>query len=1223
MTSQDSWNLPGGDWESREAAGRSGAGGSHWLEEGSAARDKFALRPLPGNRRRARRQIAREIERLQSELAGYDDDIPEEDFTSAAEAVATLAEQARRAGPQARALVARLAGQLADIADNGERSAGAADSGAPRPSGQAELAEIATILRRIGERPGAKQRFAAAGDRDAILGDLRDGVAALGEAPASSHREVRPAAERVADLNRSITHLKARLAALRNAGELGARPAPAPVADADGGGAGWDFKKAVAAIAARQEALDRASRAADAKDAGEAPAIGQAPFAPVFAAEDSATALRSPEDPGPLGRGASDELAPSGSAIYPEIGQMRSALGGAAPEPTLRSLEAGYDPIQRLGSASRAMPERGRTDQFAGAAEEIGRPLADSRPEGGLSHIETQIADLARAVEHAADRDAVGALDRRLEEIGSALQSLEALGRQSEKDAERRFGEMERALAGASLGSGGEFVDRLDRRLDELSGRLDRAMEGGPSGDAAGALVARIEAVAERIDATLAERLAPQAEAIDALSREIGSLRLEISLGARPAITALEAQMQALTKRLDTIPAPLHDSAALSQIEAQVARLADRIETVAARPVELERVDANLAALEALLQQRTGESVQAAQAAAREAVKALSGTLPAGDDAVVQGLKDDLRTLQAAADNRDLRTQDAIGTVEAALARVSERLAGLEQSPRRAAAGEAASVRSPAPERSAVPVARMAEAAPAANVVTDEPVLELGRTAETPADRRADFIAAARRAARAAAAESASLRQAEASERRGPFARIGDLFKRRRRPLLLAAAAVVLTIAALKLFAVFSDRGSVSMAKADAAPATQVAGRPAGRAEANSAANRTAAVVDAAPADPAPAAAAAASFVDPGGAFAFAAPDLPSRFGTSVLGPSPVAFAPAPTIGAAGPATRSFTTPDTITVAPAPAVVAAVSTTVPGQGEAAARQTGPIADTSVGPTELRKAAAAGDAAAIFEIASRYAEGRIVAQDLRVAANWYGEAARRGHAVAAVRLAALYENGKGVERDAATAASWYQKAAEAGNIRAMHNLGVLFSEGIGEKPDFGAAADWFTKAAERGVKDSQYNLGVIFARGLGREQDLMQAYRWFALAAAQGDTEAGSRRDEVAKSLPADKLAQARTAVQAWRATKAPEVANVEPTPKAAWAGGPEKPVALSHPDLVRRVQALLLQKGFDPGPADGTEGAKTKAAVKAAQAKLGVPATGTIDTALYAALGGV
>jgi hypothetical protein len=61
------------------------------------------------------------------------------------------------------------------------------------------------------------------------------------------------------------------------------------------------------------------------------------------------------------------------------------------------------------------------------------------------------------------------------------------------------------------------------------------------------------------------------------------------------------------------------------------------------------------------------------------------------------------------------------------------------------------------------------------------------------------------------------------------------------------------------------------------------------------------------------------------------------------------------------------------------------------------------------------------------------------------------------------------------------------------------------------------------------------------------------------------------------------------------------------------------------PDLdrkkVRRVQAALRAKGFDPGPINGVVGAKTKVAVQKFQDRFGIKATGTIDNQTLFALG--
>jgi localization factor PodJL len=117
------------------------------------------------------------------------------------------------------------------------------------------------------------------------------------------------------------------------------------------------------------------------------------------------------------------------------------------------------------------------------------------------------------------------------------------------------------------------------------------------------------------------------------------------------------------------------------------------------------------------------------------------------------------------------------------------------------------------------------------------------------------------------------------------------------------------------------------------------------------------------------------------------------------------------------------------------------------------------------------------------------------------------------------------------------------AAEGGNIKAMHNLAVMHAEGPDGKPDYKTAARWFRMAADRGVRDSQYNLGVLYARGLGVEQNLTESFRWFALAANQGDTDAGKKRDDVAKRLDVQSLVAAKLAVQTWVAAPVDAAAN--------------------------------------------------------------------------------
>jgi localization factor PodJL len=296
----------------------------------------------------------------------------------------------------------------------------------------------------------------------------------------------------------------------------------------------------------------------------------------------------------------------------------------------------------------------------------------------------------------------------------------------------------------------------------------------------------------------------------------------------------------------------------------------------------------------------------------------------------------------------------------------------------------------------------------------------------------------------------------------------------------------------------------------------------------------------------------------------------------------------------------------------------AAGTVNPGASGAADRP-----DARIGPAALIDAAVDGDPAAAFTVAGRYAEGLRVPKDIGAAARWYERAADGGVAVAQYRLGSLYEHGQGVAKDLTKAVNWYQRAADQGNVNAMHNLAVLMSEGVDTTPDHAKALQWFRAAGDYGVTDSQYNLGVIYARGLGPQQDLIESYKWFAIAASQGDQDAATRRDEVGELLSADDLAKARTTVQAWRVRSPIAEANAAPAAERGWDDAivPEAAVAELDPaTLVARTQILLAAQGYDPGPADGFVGPKTRQAVLAFQRDAGEPATGEIDDHLVGLL---
>ena len=69
------------------------------------------------------------------------------------------------------------------------------------------------------------------------------------------------------------------------------------------------------------------------------------------------------------------------------------------------------------------------------------------------------------------------------------------------------------------------------------------------------------------------------------------------------------------------------------------------------------------------------------------------------------------------------------------------------------------------------------------------------------------------------------------------------------------------------------------------------------------------------------------------------------------------------------------------------------------------------------------------------------------------------------------------------------------------------------------------------------------------------------------------------------------------------------------------SGGLTPSVADDGTDLAR-LQEALKQQGHDPGPIDGVDGPRTQAALKAYQHAQGLEATGRLDDATRAKLGG-
>lgn len=449
---------------------------------------------------------------------------------------------------------------------------------------------------------------------------------------------------------------------------------------------------------------------------------------------------------------------------------------------------------------------------------------------------------------------------------------------------------------------------------------------------------------------------------------------------------------------------------------------------------------------------------------------------------------------------------------------------------------------------------------------------QTGRAGETDA-AKADFIAAARRAAQAAAAEAEALKRS--SDLKGPVRalRIGDLIKARRKSVLMAVGAVMLALAGMQLGKAFLD--------------DPVA---------------TASIVTRSPAEAAKAEAPAQAVKE---AIAPKAAEMPAAPAVEVTS----AEQPMDDVGETAPVDLALDRSSTQSIPAAPAVS---EQPAPAATAPAAM---PAVPESIGPMALREAANAGDPRALFEIGVRFAEARDA--DLKSASQWYEKSAELGFAPAQYRIGNMYEKGLGVDRDVSKAKTWYQLAAAQGNASAMHNLAVLLAMGADGTVDNDTAARWFIDAAELGVKDSQFNLGILAAKGVGMKQNLEESYKWFALVAKQGDADAASKRDEVAKALPPEQLKRAKAAAELWQAKALDPAANSADVP-AAWQEAPAAGVDVKK--AIGNVQAILNKNGYDAGKPDGMMGQKTKDAIVAFQKDNGMSPTGEVDRKLVQAL---
>ncbi|MCJ2122815.1 tetratricopeptide repeat protein [Methylobacterium sp. J-077] len=874
---------------------------------------------------------------------------------------------------------------------------------------------------------------------------------------------------------------------------------------------------------------------------------------------------------------------PSGRRNRPDVAEIRNAvqdirqrqreLSGGVGE---RALTAGQSDGGVVASMRMDLARR-----LEARVEEIAVPSA------AVSELQHETVRLREAINQLATSRDVGALEQAVNALaqgieraqaGTDLAAIAAPVEQVRAQVERLAEEVAENVHTRVA----DDVRRLAERLDSVAA----TGPAGPDGHTLAGLFAELEEIRRLIGALAGpERIQGLANSLQAVSAQIAQLqRIDTDASLRPLLeeirsdvrtaapAAIAEQIQTLADKVDGLYArdqrydragapDAAQSGDMASIHAMLRSLAEKVDQVGSRPEHggldaLEKQVVSLAGrldaprggdpalaglgrtMDDLLQQvaalrESAPSEAAVERATRNAVaQTLKGSsIPSADLGEIGLLRASLADMQARQIASDQRLGTTLEGVQSALERLVNRLGPAESaavrapsldqrlmtstSPeitRGAASAEASRLaddllepgsgrpgREPRPARDST--VRRATRDHSAEPARGRPAPEAGET-----DIKTSFIAAARRAAQAAQAELAAEAPADRRDLRthkdagepatsgeSRFERLRAEINRRRRPLLLGLAAIVLALGALQAISMRApDEAPRSVQTSQVAPARiEPAREPRQEASTETSASK---------------------------------PPIADPVTTQAL--------PSPPPTESRPANAKVAVPQ---VSGMNILQAELGTLPPALAK------------------MKQAALDGDGAAIWDLATREADGRGMPRDLSVAAKLFEKLAASGYAPAQYKLAGHYEKGSGVVRDLDKAKLWYGRAAEQGHARSMHNLAVLYAENpaANGKPDFASAASWFRQGAEFGVRDSQYNLAVLYARGLGLTQDLVQSYAWFSAAAAQGDDDAAKKRDDVANKLSPADLASAKSLAATFKPRKIDPAVNEPPTPKDA------------------------------------------------------------------------
>jgi peptidoglycan hydrolase-like protein with peptidoglycan-binding domain len=316
--------------------------------------------------------------------------------------------------------------------------------------------------------------------------------------------------------------------------------------------------------------------------------------------------------------------------------------------------------------------------------------------------------------------------------------------------------------------------------------------------------------------------------------------------------------------------------------------------------------------------------------------------------------------------------------------------------------------------------------------------------------------------------------------------------------------------------------------------------------------------------------------------------------------------------------------------------------------------------------------------------ANYQQGTIAYQEGRYTSAYieFKESAQNGHAAAQYMLGRLYQEGRGIDRDLVQAYAWYDVSAlggyspagaardalapqlTAGQLQTATNLasqfrnsGGLADSGTAAAPTPAAyVAPYSVRNVQSALSQLGYSPGPIDGLMGSKTRAAIRAYQIDSGLPASGEPsvalhehlqatltgQAGTPAP--APSGPSPTLVSEVQAELRLRGYNVPSISGsldeatvaaikryqsdaslsvdgkVSDTLLTQLRSGRTDP-GVDYRAQVKSVQQALSVKGYDPGPADGALGPRTRGAIRAFQVANGLSATGAIDANLLASLG--